>query len=202
MDSHTTAQCKHRVRRQLAACRDALDAADKQRQSAAVISYAAALVRGQPADRTAVATYYPQPTEPGGSVLVDALRGEARTLYLPVTRPGGELRWAPYLGPAHVHTARWGITEPVGPNFGTSVLTECSVVFVPALGVTPAGVRLGRGGGFYDRTLAGLAELAPSSRPIVAVLLFDGEITDSITPEPHDMPVDLAVTPRGITRFA
>lgn len=201
MDPRTLRQQKADLRRQLAARRAALDIKETERQSAAIISYAVSLVRNQPADQTTVATYHPQVTEPGGNLLVETLRGEARTLYLPLSEPNGQLRWAEYRGPNHLQPGVWGIAEPTGPSYGTSVLAECSVVFVPALGVTSSGVRLGRGGGYYDRTLAELDTMDPARTPTLVVLLFDEEITDDIYTEDHDMPVDAAITPRGITHF-
>lgn len=201
MNSSTLRENKTRLRRELLDRRGGLDAKEVERQSAAIISYAVSLVRDQPADRAIVATYHPMVTEPGGSLLVEALRGEARTLYLPITEPDGVLRWAEYLGPERTSPGVWGIAEPTGPSYGTSTLTSCSIVFVPALAVNSRGIRLGKGGGYYDRTLAELATMDESNRPLIAVLLFDDEITDSVPTEAHDMAVDLAVTPHGITRF-
>jgi 5-formyltetrahydrofolate cyclo-ligase len=58
---------------------------------------------------------------------------------------------------------------------------------------------MGRGGGSYDRVLGRLA--AP--RPLVVALLHDGDLVDEVPAEPHDRPVDGALTPGGgFTRFA
>ena len=51
-----------------------------------------------------------------------------------------------------------------------------------------SGRRLGRGGGFYDRTL----QLAAPGTPLV-VLLNDEELVDGIPAEPHDRPVTAAL---------
>jgi 5-formyltetrahydrofolate cyclo-ligase len=56
-------------------------------------------------------------------------------------------------------------------------------------------MRMGRGGGSYDRALARLAGISP--RPLVLALLHDGELVDAVPAEPHDQPVDGAITPRG-----
>jgi 5-formyltetrahydrofolate cyclo-ligase len=63
---------------------------------------------------------------------------------------------------------------------------------VPALAVDRAGVRLGRGAGFYDRTLP----LASPAALLVAVVR-DDEIVDRLPTEPHDVPVTHALTPNG-----
>jgi 5-formyltetrahydrofolate cyclo-ligase len=78
------------------------------------------------------------------------------------------------------------------------------VLLVPALAVDRAGRRLGRGGGYYDRALARLADdpidgtaVDPPDRVAVVALLHDGEILDAIPTDPWDRPVTAAVTPHG-----
>ncbi len=65
------------------------------------------------------------------------------------------------------------------------------MVFVPALAVDRAGVRLGRGAGFYDRSLP----LADPAARLVAVVR-DDELVDEIPAEPHDVRMTHALTPR------
>ena len=60
---------------------------------------------------------------------------------------------------------------------------------MPALAVSRSGMRLGRGGGSYDRALA-RAESA-----FTVALLHDGELLDEVPAEPHDRPVDAVITP-------
>ena len=68
------------------------------------------------------------------------------------------------------------------PGCPPTALADATVVFVPALAVDRAGVRLGRGAGFYDRSLP-LA--APAAR-LVAVVR-DDELVDEVPAEPHDV---------------
>lgn len=74
----------------------------------------------------------------------------------------------------------------------SSILTSCKVVVVPAVAVDFAGNRMGHGGGWYDRALAGL----PSSVRIVAVV-WDDEVTADLSQicEAHDVSVDAVITP-------
>ena len=44
--------------------------------------------------------------------------------------------------------------EPAGPRLGRAAVAEAQLVVVPALAVDRRGLRLGRGGGSYDRALA------------------------------------------------
>ena len=64
------------------------------------------------------------------------------------------------------------------------------MVLVPALAVDRRGVRLGRGRGFYDRSLA-VAE--PAARLIAMVR--DEELLDELPSEPHDVPMTHVITP-------
>ena len=67
---------------------------------------------------------------------------------------------------------------------------------MPALAVDRRGMRLGRGGGCYDRALGRV----PRGTPVCA-LLHDGELLDEVPCEPHDRPVTHVVTPTGLTAF-
>ena len=70
------------------------------------------------------------------------------------------------------------------------------MVLVPGLAASPAGDRLGRGGGSYDRALSRV----PVGTP-VGVLLHDDELDLVVPTEPHDRPVTHAATPSGIVGF-
>jgi len=62
--------------------------------------------------------------------------------------------------------------------------------------VDRTGVRLGRGGGSYDRALA---RVGPGTLRVAVV--YDTELLDLLPAEPHDVPVHGAVTPQGFVRF-
>ncbi|MFJ6952794.1 5-formyltetrahydrofolate cyclo-ligase, partial [Micromonospora aurantiaca (nom. illeg.)] len=65
-----------------------------------------------------------------------------------------------------------------------------ALVVVPAVAVDRRGIRLGRGGGSYDRALARV----PATVPTVA-LLHDGELVAAVPALPHDRPVHCVITP-------
>jgi len=60
------------------------------------------------------------------------------------------------------------------------------------LAFTQTGYRLGYGGGFYDRTLAGL----PATKSIG--FAFMGQMVDAMPTEAHDMSVEAVITENGI----
>ena len=66
------------------------------------------------------------------------------------------------------------------------------VLFVPLVGFTAEGARLGQGGGHYDRWLA-------EHPPALAVgLAWDAQLCEALPTEPHDVPLDAVVTPTRI----
>jgi len=142
-----------------------------------------------------VCAYVPVGTEPGSVQLLDMLLRRAGRVLLPVARTAGDgtplpLRWGQYR-PGELIRGRWGLLEPAEPWLPESALAEAGLVVVPALAVDRRGVRLGRGRGFYDRSLAGRD---PSARLIAMVR--DDELMDELPAEPHDVAMTHVVTPR------
>jgi 5-formyltetrahydrofolate cyclo-ligase len=73
------------------------------------------------------------------------------------------------------------------------------VVIVPLVGFDARGYRLGYGGGFYDRTLAGLR----ARHPVLAVgFAFAAQELPEVPIDAYDQRLDLIVTESGIRHFA
>lgn len=142
-----------------------------------------------------VAAYVSIGGEPGTSFLLDALAAAGKRVLLPRLLPDGDLDWGTWRGEGSVTPARMGLLEPVD-SLGVDAVATADVVLVPGLAVSPTGMRLGRGGGSYDRALARV--------PVgtwTCVLLADDEVGLDVPAEPHDRAVLAAATPSGITRF-
>lgn len=76
---------------------------------------------------------------------------------------------------------------------------EPEVVIVPLVGFDARGYRLGYGGGFYDRTLAGLRAL----HPVLAVgFAFAAQELPEVPIDQYDQRLDVIVTEAGIRHFA
>ncbi len=141
-----------------------------------------------------VCAYVPIRFEPGSVALLDTLLDLDVQVLLPVAHDDADgvpqpMQWGVYQ-PGRLVSARMGLQEPPEPWLPAAAVADAAVVFVPALAVDRAGVRLGRGAGFYDRTLS----LARSSARLVAVVR-DDELVDEIPAEPHDIPMTHALTP-------
>lgn len=142
-----------------------------------------------------VAAYVSIGTEPGTGLLLRALADTGRRVVLPVLLPDGDLDWGTYRGDASLAPARMGLLEPVD-RLGVDAIATADVVLVPGLAVSPTGLRLGRGGGSYDRALARVP-----LGTFTCVLLHDEEVGLDVPAEPHDRAVTAAASPAGITRF-
>ena len=143
-----------------------------------------------------VCAYVPVGTEPGTIGMLDALLRRAGRVLLPAARTAADgtplpLRWGEYR-PGALNRARWGLLEPPEPLLPESTLADAGLVLVPALAVDRRGVRLGRGSGFYDRSLG---ERSPHARLIAVVR--DDEVLDELPAEPHDVRMTEALTPHG-----
>lgn len=144
-----------------------------------------------------VAAYYSLASEPDTHALVFALWKRGSYVLLPVLRPDLDLDWASYEGPDSLRPGPRGLTEPTEPPRGADAVSRADLVIVPALAVDRRGVRLGRGGGSYDRALARVGREVPT-----VSLLYDNELLDEVPAGPHDQRVRLVAQPtHGITRL-
>lgn len=74
-----------------------------------------------------------------------------------------------------------------------------ALMIMPGAVFDREGFRIGYGGGFYDRYLAGLAEKG-DVQPVRVVLLFSCQLVEHIPREEHDLAADFLVTEEGIFR--
>jgi 5-formyltetrahydrofolate cyclo-ligase len=144
-----------------------------------------------------VAAYFSVGSEPSTRSLVYALWKQGHYVVLPVLQPDGDLDWASYEGPDSMVPGPRGLLEPSEARRGAETVARAEVVIVPALAVSESGMRLGRGGGSYDRALARVGGQVPT-----IALVYDEELLPSVPAAPHDQPVRAVATPsRGITWF-
>ncbi len=143
-----------------------------------------------------VAAYVSVSSEPGTGPLLDRLHASGKRVILPLLRPDNDLDWGTYDGPDGLRTARRGLLEPDGPPLGPEALVTADVVLVPGIAVGSDGIRLGRGGGSYDRALARVP-----AGTFVCVLLNSEEVLDSVPRDDHDLAVTAVATEQGVRRL-
>lgn len=141
-----------------------------------------------------VCAYVPVGSEPGSQTLIDTLLELGARVLLPVARKDGDgrglpMQWGAYQ-PGTLVPAEFGLREPPPPWLPAGRIGDAEVILVPALAVDRVGTRLGRGAGFYDRSLI---YAAPDAR-LVAVVR-DDELVDELPADPHDVRMTHALTP-------
>jgi 5-formyltetrahydrofolate cyclo-ligase len=137
-----------------------------------------------------IAAYYSLASEPDTHGLVYALWKRGGYVLLPVLRPDADLDWASYEGPDSLRPGPRGLAEPGEPPRGLDTIARADLVLVPALAVDRRGIRLGRGGGSYDRALARVGPGIPT-----IALIYDGELLDDVPAGDHDQRVRMAARP-------
>lgn len=137
-----------------------------------------------------VALYHPRTDEPDLWPLVESSWAEGRTVVLPSCDDSGDAyRWRRVTGPDDMVPGRFGILEP-RRHCEPVDAERLDLAFVPGLGFSTDGGRLGRGKGFYDRLLQSLG----GSRFGVA---FAFQMLPQVPREGHDVLLDGVVTPSG-----
>ena len=112
-----------------------------------------------------------------------------RRIGLPVVnRETKQLRFHVWYPGCEMEEDAYGIPKPKDTE-----AFEPQMLLVPCVGFGPGGLRLGYGGGFYDRTLAAL-----QPRPFTVGVGFAHGYIPWLTPEPHDVPLDAMLTEDGV----
>lgn len=146
---------------------------------------------------TCVATYAARPGEPRMGDILERLAARDVRVLLPVLGAGLSRDWAEYAGAEDLQVRAPGRPpEPGTPALGAKAVADADLVIVPALAVDTRGVRLGQGGGWYDRALE---YLRPGTMTVAVV--FPEEVYDAderpLPVEAHDRTVDAVATPSG-----
>ena len=123
--------------------------------------------------------YHALTDEVDTTMLIDAAMHEGKTVLLPVI-DGDDLRLKIHTGATQ--TGSDSIQEPIGEEF--TCYKEIALAIVPGMAFDKKGNRLGRGRGFYDRTLPKLAEAYKIG------LCFPFQFLESIPSEAYDIKMD------------
>ena len=190
MAGNVSSSGKQRWRVELEARRRALSPQDVQAKSGEVETHLAALSFFKDARR--IALYAAQPFEVQTKGLF-ALAGP-RAVFPRVVGKGQPLALHAVASAAELVAGTLGLLEP---RAGAPALAphEIDLWIIPGVGFTRGGERLGRGAGYYDRTLA----LARPGAPRVGIC-FACCLVDALPTESWDARMDWVVTEREALR--
>lgn len=143
---------------------------------------------------TSICLFHPFRGEPDIWSLARSLKDIV--VALPVIDPSekGEMIFVRVSENTPLTANRYGIMEPPYDRASAIKPSSDTIVVAPALAVDQTGVRLGYGGGYYDRYFSALD---PVKRPLLAAAIYHKFFVTSLPHEAHDLRVDYVITEDG-----
>jgi len=145
-----------------------------------------------------IACFFPLPSEPDVRPLIEEAWAQRKQVVLPRLRQEGVvpcLEWHAVTGWQEViEPGPFGLREPDPARCPLVHTRNVDLVFVPGLAFDERGLRLGRGGGFYDRFLS----QAPTELARFG-LMFTCQRLPRLPCEPHDQKLPAVLTEDGLT---
>lgn len=184
---------KSELRKSLRRVRTAIPAAQRRRCARHA---ARRLLRWRSLNRARhIAVYLSVRSELSTAPLIAQLLRRGHRLWAPVTGSDARMRFAPL----HAHTSlrRGALGLPqVARARPLRTARGLDLILVPLLGFDAQGRRLGNGGGYYDRALAGMR-----GRSKLVGHAFAAQEVAEVPGEPWDVRLGAVVTERGLRRF-
>lgn len=134
-------------------------------------------------DAESIAAYYPIGSEVlTQDIMLDAL-SRGKKLYLPRVKDN-DLVFKRVKEFGNLERGSFGIMEP---KEDCETSTEFDIILVPTVGISPKGVRLGYGYGYYDRFLSKIDSVS-------IALTYEKQIVKKIPKTENDVLIDWIVT--------
>jgi 5-formyltetrahydrofolate cyclo-ligase len=187
MDSDKSDDDQAALRKKLIAARQALP--DRLERAVALQSVLRVWLVGR--KETAIGAYWPIKGEfdPLPALYRWSEIDDKRRIGLPVVdREAGSLKFHVWYPGCPTELDAYDIPKPKGTE-----VFEPQLLLVPCVGYGPAGVRLGYGGGFYDRTVAAI-----TPRPKMVGLCYSNGFLPLLRSKPGDLPLDALITDDGV----
>ena len=130
--------------------------------------------------------------------LLPLMRKSEKILLFPRYREAEKIyEFAVVGGASDLTPGKYGILEPLPscPAADPELVRQETLHLVPGVAFDLRGVRLGRGGGFYDRLLTGVIG------PICGVYYVCQCSPEALAAEPHDRALDMTVTEEFTIRW-
>jgi 5-formyltetrahydrofolate cyclo-ligase len=142
------------------------------------------------ADAACVILYAPKDNEGTTDLIFAHAIGSGRRVYYPRIVPhSDDLSLVRVTDLTQLQPGAYGILEPTGVEIARYADLERALICVPGVAFGPAGQRLGRGGGYYDRLIAALA-----LQTVTVGLAYSFQVLDRLPESPLDRRLGLIVT--------
>lgn len=148
-----------------------------------------------------IAFYWPSKGEIDPRPILELALKMGKRCYLPVIHPSKEkhLLFVEYRSGDRLKLNRYGIKEPILGSGHRIPLPPwmLNLVFVPLLAFNSEGRRLGRGGGYYDRTFAGLKYEHRPRQPTLIGFAYEFQKIESLPYEDWDLTLSGVATEKN-----
>lgn len=183
---------KAALRAKYLAVRRALTDPECSRRSASVMDRLWSVLEFRAAD-TVLSYVSSKDHEVDTRCAIERMIEEGRRVAVPAVAAHGRLAWRRLSSLSDLEPGRFGILEPMPSCESVLDLGEESVALIPGIVFTPRGDRIGYGGGYFDRFLAGFHGTSIG-------LSFDFQVVETFEPDTHDRRLDLVVCESAVYR--
>ncbi len=139
-----------------------------------------------------VLLYCSMGAEPDTKLLLQELETKGKRIALPRCLPDNRMETRLYMDQVPLIRHPYGMWEPSSQHMLVRT-DEIDLALVPALAYDIRGIRLGRGGGYYDRYLGDFSG-------VTVGLCRDVLLQERLPAEAHDRPVDIVLTETWLFR--
>lgn len=181
---------KKTLRREALSRRDRLDTTYRIEASLKIAEAAGAYIAAEPG--TVVSAFLPIRSEVDLRPLIAALAERGARLCLPAIVDATTIVFRELVRGAELVDMGFGT---VGPGEDAAVL-DPSIMLVPLAAFDNSGMRIGYGGGYYDRAIARLR--SNGHDPQLIGIAFDCQEVDAVPFESHDIPLETIITESGL----
>ena len=130
-----------------------------------------------------IGVYYPIGSEILTQDIIQELLSNAKEVFLPKVI-GDKMEFRRIVDFSNLEKGSFDIMEP---KDDCKVDNKLDVILIPTVGITPKGIRLGYGHGFYDRFLV-------ENKVTTISLILEKQVVKNIPKSEHDVIIDWIVT--------
>ena len=189
---------KYSLRKEMRCKRRNLDEQQQDRAAADLLKNLLKLPSFTQAKR--ISMYFPNDGEIDPALAMLKALSMAKRCYYPIIFPGRKpkLFFAKVTPGCRLKPDRMGILSPVVPSREWLKPSQLDLILLPLVAFDQYGSRIGMGGGFYDASLAFLANRKHWQRPKLIGIAHEIQKAEKITTDHWDIPLELIVTDKAI----